>query len=123
MDATAADETNVKHAENMERLTDQLRVAEEALAEQINEYKDSSGSYKEREEVLTKENFQLRETVGKQNVAIVDIRHTNEQLKAANALSRTDAEREVAGVQSELSRALEQAVKAADKARLKLEEG
>jgi|TARA_B110000091_G_scaffold176642_1_gene191583 hypothetical protein len=123
MDATAADETNVKHAENMERLTDQLRVAEEALAEQINEYKDSSGSYKEREEVLTKENFQLRETVGKQNVAIVDIRHTNEQLKAANALSRTDAEREVAGVQSELSRALEQAVKDADKARLKLEEG
>jgi chromosome segregation ATPase len=117
-----ADSMNVKYAEDMEQLQTKLRVAEEALLEKTNELNQSGSKAKEREDTLTKENYQLREITGKQNVAIVEERKKSEQLQSMLALARTDAEREVAGVQSELSKALEQAVKDSDKARQKNDE-
>jgi chromosome segregation ATPase len=118
----AMDSTNVHHAAEMEVVTDKLRIAEEALRERTEAHASMSTMSKEKEEILVKENYQLRETVGKQNVAIVEERKKNDQLKQSNELLRLDAEREVAGMQGELSRALEQAVKESDKARQKNEE-
>lgn len=116
------DVMNVKHASDIEVLTTKLRMAEESLLEQTNASSGLSSTFKDKEEILTKENYQLRETVGKQNIVLVEERKKMNQLKSIIELAKNDAEREVADVQSELSKALEQAVKDSDKSRLKIEE-
>ena len=116
------DSTNVKHAEEMEQLLSRLRSAEELLLEKTNEQESLNSIINLKNETLTSENYQLRETVGKQNNAIVAERNKSDQLKQANDILKNETEREVAGVQGELSRALEQAVKDSDKSRSKNEE-
>ena len=118
----AAEKMMVAHVTDMESMSDKLRVAEESLREIEENGEASSLIMREREETLTKENFQLREITGKQNLVIVEERKKSEQLSEVVKVLKLDSEREVASVQSELSRALEQAVKDSDKARTKQEE-
>ena len=117
----AADEANVRHAAEMEALMDRLRAAEEGLESHQESAKSAAANHAATSETLTAENFQLRETVGKQNAAIVAEREKSAQLTQQCELLRQDAEKEVASVQGELSRALDQAVKDMDKARKKNE--
>ena len=99
-----------------------LRDAEEKSAEAAALHDSSSTDLRAREKTLTAENYQLRELVGKANAGLAKEKQRIEQLQSERELLRLDAEKEVAGVQGELSRCLEQAVADAEKARKKGEE-